>query len=437
MARVTPERAAALSLLQAVERGRRLDVAWEEAAPEMDPEHRGWVQEAVFGTVRLRGRLDHLLDLHVDRGLQSVAPPLLPLLRLGAYQLLYMDGVPDYAAVSQAVGQARQLVGAGVAGLVNGVLRSLARSGGGPERFPSLEVDPVGHLSTWGSHPAWLVRRWLARYGVDSTHQLVEANNRVPRLYFRPLFDPLEEAARCLSEVAIPSESGPQGSGCLRLASGASPAEALERVPGIIQDPAAGWVVACCGRVGGLRIADLCAAPGGKSLALAARGGEVVAADRSVRRLRRVVEGAERLGLRVSVVVADGTAPPLRSVADVVLVDAPCSGTGTLRRHPDARWRLSESDLDGLIATQDRILAGAAGLVRPGGLLVYSTCTLEPEENDQRVQAFLRRHGQFMLEDEWLDGEVPERVRDGPFLRVLPQKSGTDGSFAARLRRRA
>jgi 16S rRNA (cytosine967-C5)-methyltransferase len=432
---VSRGRRTALALLEAVERGQRLDVAWEHEAPGLPPQDRGWVHEAAFGTVRLRGRLDHLLDLHLDRGIDSLPPALLPILRLGAYQLLYMDGVPDYAAVSQAVSQARERHGRRMSGLVNGVLRSLAREGGEPDRFPSLEEDPEGHLATWGSHPRWLVRRWLARFGVPDTRALVEANNRIPDLYLRPLRDPVNRALEMLAEAGIPAQEGPRGSGTVRIGPGVEPGEALGRVPGIIQDPGSAWVVSWCGGVEGLRLADLCAAPGGKALALAALGARVVASDPSGVRLRRVADGAERLGLHVPVVVARGEEPPFRPT-DVVLVDAPCSGTGTLRRHPDARWRLTPEAIGELARLQDRILDGAASVVRPGGLLVYSTCTLEPEENEDRIQAFLQRHPGFILEEGPDRTDLPAEVRDGPKMSVLPHRTGTDGSFAARLRRR-
>jgi 16S rRNA (cytosine967-C5)-methyltransferase len=436
---VTRGRRAALSLLQAVERGRRLDVAWEEAAAGLPPADRPWVHEAAFGAVRLRGRLDHLLDLHLDRGLASVPPPLVPVLRLGAYQLLGMDGVPGYAAVSQAVQQAREAAGGGVAGLANAVLRSLEREGGGEGRFPAFADDPEGHLSTWGSHPRWLVRRWIGRYGADAAREIVEGNNRVPPLWLRPLGLSGEDAVTRLAAAGIRSVPGPPSSGTLRLDPGASPRDALDTVPGVIQDPAAAWVVAWVGPVEGKRVVDLCAAPGGKALGLAAGGGRVIAADLSPLRLRRLGRAAARLGLDLPRVVADGAAPPFRS-AEVVLVDAPCTGTGTLGRHPDARWRLSEGDIRTLAGIQDRILDGAAEVVAPGGLLVYATCSLEPEENEDRVEAFLRRHQGFIVEGgpgRPGSSPGPEAVLDGPWLRVLPHRTGTDGSFAARLRRRS
>jgi 16S rRNA (cytosine967-C5)-methyltransferase len=401
-------------------------------AEGLPAEQRPWTQELVYGTVRLQGRLDHLLDLHLKEGIGSLPPSLLPILRMGAYQLLYMVGTPDYAAVSQAVEESSDVAGGRMKGVVNGVLRSLAREGGGPERFPRLDDDPVGHLSRWGSVPEWLARRWLEAWGPREAAELIDAANRIPTTHLRPLDGDLQRARHLLAEGGIESTPGPRESGTLALAAGSSPGEALKLVPGVIQDPAAGWVVAWCGDVSGRQLVDLCAAPGGKAVALVGRGARVVAADRSLRRLRLLVETRDRLGLELPLVAALGEAPPFRPV-EVVLVDAPCSGTGTLARHPDARWRLSEADIPALSRVQDGILDGAARIVAPGGLLIYATCTLEPEENGERIEAFLRRHREFIVEG---GGGVPPEVRENGRLRVLPHRTGTDGAFAVRLRRR-
>jgi 16S rRNA (cytosine967-C5)-methyltransferase len=182
-------------------------------------------------------------------------------------------------------------------------------------------------------------------------------------------------------------------------------------------------------------VIDLCAAPGGKAVGLAATARYVVAADLSVGRLRRVREHVDRLGLgdRLGVVAADGRVPPFAPV-DMVLLDAPCTGTGTLRRHPDGRWRVGMEDLDALAALQRELLDAASPLVRPGGLLVYSTCSLEPEENEEQVAGFLERHPAFARDT---DGGVtdPELLNAEGDLMVLPQRTGVDGAYAARLRR--
>jgi 16S rRNA (cytosine967-C5)-methyltransferase len=410
-------------LLREVDRGARLDLAWEGAAPDLDGRDRGWVQELVFGTTRLRGRLDYRLGLHLHRGTDSVPLPLLHLLRLGAHQLLYMGSVPQHAAVHETVGQARRIGGGKGAGVVNAVLRGLAARGGDVERFPTLADDPIGHLATWGSHPRWLVERWVERMGVDVTRTMVDAGNRIPALYLSPVGISCGEGIARLAESGIEASPGPAGT--LALPPGTDPVAALAAAPGVIQDPAAAAVVDFVHARPGECVADLCAAPGGKGIVLAGRGVCVVAGDPSIRRLKRMQESLRRLGLTERLVVARAEFPPLASV-DRVLVDAPCSGTGTLSRHPDARWRLTPEDLRALSRVQDRILDGAATIVREGGVLVYATCTVEIEENEERVEGFLARHPTFRLDE----GEA-----GGAVLRILPGSMGTDGSFATRMRR--
>ena len=203
-----------------------------------------------------------------------------------------------------------------------------------------------------------------------------------------------------------------------------------------MQDPGASLVTDYAAIEPGSIAADLCAAPGGKSLELSRRASLVVASDISFGRLGRVVENARRVDARgILPLVADARFPALRPL-DAVLVDVPCTGTGTFRRHPDARWRLKPSDLAVMGALQRAIIRSAATLVRPGGLLVYSTCSLEPEENDAQVESFLADHPDFALEPP-PEGAVPAAALDAGRLRVLPQRHGTDGAFAARLRRSA
>jgi len=410
------------ALLLEVDRGRRLDVAWEGAAAGLEERDRAWAHAALFGTLRLRGRIDHLLGLHLHHGSASVPVPLLHVLRLGAYELLEMGSVPDFAAVSQAVGLAREVGGAKAAGLVNAVLRALAAEGGGQDRFPAFGKDPVAHLSTWGSHPRWLVERWVERWGPEGAREVVEAGNRIPDLFLRPIEKSREEAIDDLRGRGILAAPGPEGTQTVRLPAGVDPTAALRATRGIIQDPAASSVVEFIGDVSGATVADLCAAPGGKGVALAGIGARVVGADLAHRRLLRMRDALRRLGLAERLVVARAEAPPFVEM-DVVLVDAPCSGTGTLARHPDARWRLSPRDPEKLAGVQGRILAGASRCVRPGGRLVYATCTLESEENEGVVETFLGSHPGFAF----------EAASDS--LGILPGEIGTDGAFAARMRR--
>jgi 16S rRNA (cytosine967-C5)-methyltransferase len=427
---VTEGRRIAALILSAVSRGRRLDLAFGEAVVPLPSRERRWVQEATYGVARFRGRLDYLLDLHLKKGLESLTPAVLDLLRLGAYQLLFMDGVPPYAAISQTVDQVRAVAGGGVGRMANGVLRSLGREGGEAGRFPDFETDPLAHLSSWGSHPGWMVERWLRRWGPDEVRKLLAWNNTQPPLYLRPVGLTLDEAAARLSgqgvEVDIPGAGVP----CLMVADGTNPARLLEIAPGIVQDPGAALVTLYADPPRDVVVYDLCAAPGGKALALAGDGAYVLAADRSLARSRVLGQNLKRVGGHVMLVVADARRPPF-SEAPFLLLDVPCSGTGTLRRHPDARWRLTPDTLEGLVGLQAEILDAGTRLIPPGGCLVYSTCTLEEEENELQVEAFLARNPGFSLEE---TGVVdPSFLDEMGFLRILPQKAGFDGAFAARL----
>ena len=425
-------RRVAFRVLGACGRGQRLDRALDTRAGSLDPRDRRWAHALVFGVARLRGRLDHIIARHARGGLDRLDPAVLDLLRMGVFQLHCMEGVPSYAAVSSTVELARAVGVGRAAGLVNAVLRASERAGSPADAFPAPETDLEGHLTHWHSHPRWLVRRWLARWGASGTEALLRHDNRVPGLFLRPVGIGVDEALDRLRAAGMRARRSGHGAGCVRLPAGTDPARVLEAVPGVVQDPGAALVARYAAPPRGGLVADLCAAPGGKALALSERAGYVVAADLSPSRIKLATASAARVGARLGAVVANADAVPLRR-ADAVLVDAPCSGTGTLARRPDARWRLAETDLARLAGVQSRLLAGAARIVAEGGLLVYSTCTLEPEENDEVVEGFLNKHPQFRLE---APAEMdPEVLDDRGHLRVLPQRTGFDGAFAARLRR--
>jgi 16S rRNA (cytosine967-C5)-methyltransferase len=374
-----------------------------------------------------------VLAERVKGGLDRLDAVVLDVLRLGVYQLQEMRSVPSYAAVSQSVELVRVAGAARASGLVNGVLQAVRREGEGVE-FPSFESDPVAHLSSWGSHPRWLVERWVARWGAEEARSLIEANNQRPDSFLRPVGLSTSEALRRLAENGLAGESVEGFPDSIRLIGDSSPAAALAVVPSVIQDPAAAMVVRYAELPEGELVLDLSAAPGGKTVGLAERAGYVVAADLSPSRIRRVRANAVRTGMgdRVGLAVADGRWPPFAPVP-AVLLDAPCAGTGTFRRHVDGRWRIGEDDLRSLAGLQRELIDSAAALVRPGGLLVYSTCSIEPEENEVQIETFLQRDRRFSL-------EAPGRPLDGTMLdcgllRVLPQRHGVDGAFAARLRR--
>jgi 16S rRNA (cytosine967-C5)-methyltransferase len=433
VAALTSGRLTALGVLRAVRSGDLADRALDRLGGRLAHRDFGWTQELVYGTLRLRGRLDHLLAQLVRGGPERLEPDVLDVLRLGAYQLLEMSSVPPYAAISQSVELARAAGAARAAGLVNGVLHALQR-GSAELSFPDPDADPVGFLASWGSHPRWMVERWVERWGAVAARSLVEADNTRPELFLRPVGIGVAEALARLAEAGLEAEPVPFAPDSVRLLPPATAHHALAIVPAVVQDPAAALVVRYAAVPRGARVLDLCSAPGGKAAGVADAAAFVVAADLSTRRLQRLRQNVARLGLaeRVAAVVADARTPPF-APADFVLLDAPCTGTGTLRRHPDGRWRVGPAELAELVALQAEILDAAAPLVRPGGVLVYSTCSLEPEENEAQVSRFLHRNPTFTrapaaeLDPSLLDA-------DGQLV-VLPQRDGVDGAFAARLRR--
>jgi 16S rRNA (cytosine967-C5)-methyltransferase len=431
---VTDARTAAAETLADLRSGVLLDAAFDRRAADLDARDRRWTQELVWGMLRKRGWIDHLLAPRVRGGLARLDADLGDLLRLGVHQLFYMGSVPPYAAIAQTVELAKQRHGLGASKLANAVLRRLDRERDALGTV--LPSDPVEALAVEHSHPRWLVARWVARWGAEETRALLEANNREAPLIVRPWGVVREQLEAMLESSGVPVSDAPLVEDSLVLAPGTmlTSLGAFQQGHCFVQDPAATLVTRYAAIPAGARVADLCAAPGGKSVELSRTAAHVTAADSSEARITRIIDTIERLELtNVDPVVADARDGTL-GLFDAVLVDAPCTGTGTFRRHPDARWRLRTSDLAVMSAAQRAVLRGAAQCVRPGGLLVYSTCSLEPEENDAQVEAFLADHPGWTLEPPPA-GTVPEAVLDAGRLRVLPQRSGADGSFAARLRR--
>ena len=415
--------------------GRLLDSAFDRHTAQLDPRDRRWTRELVYGMLRRRARLDAWLDDRIRGGAARLDPELVDLLRLGAEQLVFMDSVPPYAAIGETVELSKRRCGIGASKLVNAVLRRLDR-----ER-DSLQAPPSGDdaesLAFEFSHPGWIVARWLERWGAAETRALLQANNAEAPLVARPIRTTAEQLSAALNAAGVATAAAPLLEDSVVLQ---GPVTALTEIGAFrqglfhLQDPASTLVTRYAAFGAGAVVADVCAAPGGKSVELARTAGAVFASDLSPSRAARIRENARRLQTtNMHVYVADALQPAVRA-ADGVLVDAPCTGTGTFRRHPDARWRLRVSDLAVMSALQREVLASAARLVPSGGLLVYSTCSLEPEENDEQVTRFLATHPGWVEEAPPADAVPPEAL-DGVRLRVLPQLHGTDGAFAARLRR--
>src|SRR5688500_6448848 len=436
---VTEARHIAAEICGDLRRGELLDSSFDRQTPRLEPRDRRFTRELVYGMLRRRGWIDALLEGRVRGGLARLDADLLDLLRLGAYQLLYMRSVPAYAAIAQTVELAKRRQGVGAARLTNAVLRRLDR-----EREAlgvELPADPIEALAVVESHPRWLVARWVARWGEEETRKLLQANNTEAPLVARPIHAVREQVEASLEAAGVAVADAPLVPDSIVLA---SPISALTELGAFrqglfhLQDPASTLVTryAALPEDGTARVADVCAAPGGKSVELSRSAAAVYASDLSFTRLRRIIENSRRMELpNVFAYVADARRPAAREI-DAVLIDAPCTGTGTFRRHPEARWRLRTSDLAVMSALQREILRSASAIVKPGGFLVYSTCSLETEENDTQVERFLTEHKNWRLEPP-MDGAVPSTVLDAGRLRVLPQRHGTDGAFAARLRRLA
>jgi 16S rRNA (cytosine967-C5)-methyltransferase len=434
---ITDTRIAAAQIYGELRSGELLDAAFDRRTARLDARDRRWTRELVYGSLRRRSVIDAYLQQRVKGAFGRIDPDLIDLLRLGAHQLLFMGSVPAYAAIGQTVELAKRRHGIGASKLVNAVLRRLDRD----RENLALPVtdDAIESLALEQSHPVWLVARWTARWGLEETRRLLSANNAEAPLVARPIHVVREQLEASLESAGVHVEDAPLVRDSLVLAgpiASLSDLAAFKKGLFHLQDPASTLVTIFAGVTPGAVVADVCAAPGGKSVELARISAVVLASDLSLPRLRRVRENIARLELdNVFTVVSDARHPATRDV-DFVLLDAPCTGTGTFRRHPDARWRLKPSDLALLGATQRQLLRGAATSVRVGGFLVYSTCSIEPEENDAAVESFLREHPDWQLEPPPA-GTVPASVIDGGYLRVLPQVHGTDGAFAARLRRMA
>ncbi|HEY7683533.1 MAG TPA: transcription antitermination factor NusB [Gemmatimonadales bacterium] len=422
-------RRAAYAVLRAVQGGEPFDQALGRSVGDLQDDDRRLAHELAAGVLRHRSDLDARLQPLVHRGWSSVGPELRDVLRLGAYQLSVLDRIPPHAAVSTTVELARSALGERAARFANAILRGM----GGRAAPPARSGDPAAHLADRYSHPLWLVRRWLERFGMEETEQLLAWNNRRPALALQPARASLESLQRELWEHGVAAERAPFDAG-LRLTT-TRPAElpGYEEGHFVVQDGAQALVCRFAQVPVGGTIYDACAAPGGKSVALGRTANRVLAGELSPDRASRLAENLRRAGSgREFVIVASAAEPPVRSV-DLLLLDAPCLGTGALARHPDARWRVTLAALHRLTEQQRQLLSAVAPVVRPGGWLVYATCSLEPEENENQVNAFLTRRPDFHRDP---GHAVPaELLTPAGDLLVLPMRHGLDGAYAARLRK--
>lgn len=389
----------------------------------------------VAGVTRQRRYLDFLLGTVVRRPLGDLDAPLLQALRIGTYDLVVRQR-PPHAAVGEAVGVVRDVLHRGAAGVANASLRALARHLGAGTLPEPTGPTPASRLAVRYSFPTWMVRRWVDVFGEDAARDFLVASNRTPRYGLRlrggaeARDDALEEL-RAIGADAEPSlwQADMVTVGRLQpvLRGGWLDGRAA------VQDEAAALVVDVVDVRPGMQVLDAASAPGGKAVGLALAGAQVTALDVSDAKARLVQRAADAAEVKLQPVVGRLQTAALAGPFDAVLLDAPCSGTGVLAKRADLRWNRSPDDLQDLAALQAELLDAAAAHVAPGGVLVYSTCSVEPEENDHQVDAFLDRRPHFSLEP--VGDRVPAAMRDGAVYRALPHLHGTDGAFAARLRR--
>ncbi|MFQ5895487.1 MAG: 16S rRNA (cytosine(967)-C(5))-methyltransferase RsmB [Nitrospinota bacterium] len=409
---------------------------------QLSPRDRAFLRELFYGVLRWRGRLDYCLGRVLGRPVERVSLAVRVILRLGAYQLLFLERVPPHAAVDQAVRLAAERAPS-AKGLVNGALRRLAREGAG-------EPPPEGSeefLSCWLSHPGWLVRRWMERLGGERARARCEANNALPPLTFHvnPLRTEPGALTEALAREGLRTRPGEFLPGALQLVGQGggdfTHTEAFRQGWFYLQDEGAALCAALAGLRPGERVWDACAAPGGKAAALTgqlAGEGLLVASDRRPGRLGWLRENCARMGLRAALLAADVRNPPFCKEFDCVLVDAPCSGFGVLRRHPDGKWRTAPEDMSRMAEAQVGYLVAAAAVVRPGGRLLYVVCSNEPEETEGVAAAFEAARPSFAREDPRpaLCEGARAFVRPDGALELPPELAGTDGSYALRWVRR-
>jgi len=405
---------------------------------------RGLYAELVYGVLRRQGTLDHILQQLLEKPMVELDPLALVILRIGLYQLTCLDRIPESAAVNESVNLAK-LITPGTSGLINAVLRNYLRRRD-TISFPDMAANPAAAIAARHSQPEWLVEQWIAQLGVAEAQQLAEASSQQPPLTLRVNTlrsdrDQLLREFEAQGIEAAPCRFSPDG---IALAG----RHTVNALPGFeaglfaVQDEASQLAGQLLGAEPGERVWDACCAPGGKTCHIAQLmddRGHLIATDISRSKLSLVQDSLRRLGISsVSTAVADLHQPDTfpEGYFDRILLDAPCSGLGVIRRNPEAKWRLFSGDITRLAAVQKTFLKNAAARLKPGGTLLYSTCSTSEAENELVVEDFLLHNPGFVLENlndlfpQWSD-----LIAFYGMFRVWPHRHGMDGFFAARIRR--
>ncbi|MCS6804116.1 MAG: 16S rRNA (cytosine(967)-C(5))-methyltransferase RsmB [Acidobacteriota bacterium] len=440
---ISPARREAFRILLQVEQERAYasELLVSAKLDALAAEDRRLVYELVLGVLRWQLQLDYYIAHYATRPVTKLELPVLIALRLGLYQIRFLDRIPDWAAVNESVQLAKRHSRAGATRLVNAILREACRT----RQIDLCDQIEQEHeqLAIRYSHPRWLVQKWISQWGREETIRLLQANNATPpvALRFNPLKAVPEQTRTELEQQGVSLIASAYAPGAYRIERGATQDYGAMVQSGkvYIQDEASQLVASLLAVQPGMRVLDVCAAPGSKATQMAAtmlNQGMIVAADVHQHRLRHLQQLSDRLGVTlIHPVVMDARQPlPLTpaELFDRVLVDAPCSGTGTLRHHPEIKWRLQQDDLTAMAQLQLALLTNAATMLACHGRLVYSTCSLEPEENEQVVEKFLDAHPQFKRLQPTAHPSVLTHTGD---VRTFPHRHHADGFFAAVLGR--
>lgn len=450
MSKVTAREIALMALKAVEEEGAYANLELNKLLEKYQPNKldRAFATEIVYGTLRTLNTLDWVISRYLQQPLASQTPWVRNILRLATYQLMYLSKVPAAAACNEAVELAKKYARGGVVRFVNGVLRNITRNLDKIE-FPDIDTDPISHIALKYSHPRWMVERWLKEYGLKETIALCTANNQPPpntvrtntlRITRDQLIARLQQEGVRARKTKYAIE-GLNIEGFLSLQTLKSFQEGLFQ----IQDESSMLVGHALNPAHGSRVIDATAAPGGKSTHIAQlmeNTGVILSYDIHPHKIKLIQENTRRLGIiNIQAEVGDARQMPedLANWADYVLLDAPCSGLGVLRRRPDSRWRKEAYQIPAILRLQREMLESVSKCVRPGGVLLYSTCTITHEENLGQIMEFIKDHQEFVLDD--LTPFLPTNMADEPgvkkgYLQLLPHVHGMDGFFMARMRKR-
>lgn len=445
----TSARALAVKVLSAVEQDgaySNLELNRRLKEADLSSADAGLATELVYGTIARRNTLDYYLERFVAKGTAKLQPWVRSLLRISAYQLIYLDRIPEHAVVSEAVNLAKKLGHQGISGMVNGVLRNMIRNK--EQLHVSSHLPVAERISLEHSHPLWMVERWIAQYGEETTEAICRANNEPPAVSIRvnttmTTRDKLMEEMVSSGSVVEASHLSPDG---ILVRSGGNMALTSWYRDGLfsVQDESSMLVAEAVAPEEGQSVLDCCAAPGGKTAHIAEKmrdRGRIIANDVHAHKRELILDQAERLGLScIDAVTGDALDLNRRyaeSSFDRILLDAPCSGLGVIRRKPDVKWTKSSSDIEDISSLQRELLDCVAPLLKPGGILVYSTCTIESAENEDMVADFLDRHPEYKAIETsaWSQPGSREWKAVNGGVQILPQYAHSDGFYIARLTR--